>query len=79
MGEAVNSCLLPASEAPNGESQPRGLGTAAGERVTRAGGGRRWLSGALPPYLFLGSGSRPLDKAAEDILCGVPVLSADIP
>lgn len=38
MGEAVNSCLLPASEAPNGESQPRGLGTAAGERVTRAGG-----------------------------------------
>lgn len=38
MGEAGNSCLLPASEAPNGESQPRGLGTAAGERVTRAGG-----------------------------------------
>lgn len=37
MGEAGNSCLLPASEAPNGESQPRGLGTAAGERVTRAG------------------------------------------
>lgn len=78
MGEAGNSCLLPASEAPNGESQPRGLGTAAGERVTRAGG-RGWLSGALPPYLFLGSGSRPSDKAAEDILCGVPVLSADIP
>lgn len=78
MGEAGNSCLLPASEAPNGESQPRGLGTAAGERVTRAGG-RGWLSGALPPYLFLGSGSRPPDKAAEDILCGVPVLSADIP
>lgn len=78
MGEAGNSCLLPASEAPNGESQPRGLGTAAGERVTRAGG-RRWLSGALPPYLFLGSGSRPSYKAAEDILCGVPVLSADIP
>ena len=51
MGEAGNSCLLPASEAPNGESQPRGLGTAAGERVTRAGG-RRWLSGALPPYFF---------------------------
>lgn len=65
MGEAGNSCLLPASEAPNGESQPRGLGTAAGERVTRAGG-RRWLSGALPPYLFLGSGSRPSYKAAED-------------
>lgn len=39
MGKAGNSCLLPASEAPNGESQPRGLGTAAGERVTRAGGG----------------------------------------
>lgn len=78
MGEAGNSCLLPASEAPNGESQPRGLGTAGGERVTRAGG-RRWLSGDLPPYLFLGSGSRPSDKAAEDILCGVPVLSADIP
>lgn len=37
MGEAGNNCLLPASEAPNGESQPRGLGTAAGERVTRAG------------------------------------------
>ena len=65
MGKAGNSCLLPASEEPNGESQPRGLGTAAGEQVTRAGG-RSWLSGALPPYLFLGSGSRPSYKAAED-------------
>ena len=79
MGEAGNSCLLPASEAPNGESQPRGLGTAAGERVTRAGGVEDGFQGLYLLIFFLGSGSRPSDKAAEDILCGVPVLSADIP